>query len=62
MLPSSERRVLGERKKRKVWVYGVPTSGKTTMYDIIKKESVEMLPSSERRVLGERELLQSYLK
>lgn len=33
MLPSSERRVLGERKKRKVWIYGVPTSGKTTVLD-----------------------------
>jgi len=33
MLPSSERRVLGERKKKKIWIYGVPTSGKTTMCD-----------------------------
>lgn len=32
-LPSSERRNIGETKKRKIWIYGAAFSGKTTMLD-----------------------------
>ena len=33
LLPSSERRNIGEVKKRRIWLYGAPFSGKTTMLD-----------------------------
>lgn len=32
-LPSTERRNIGETKKRKIWIYGAAFSGKTTMLD-----------------------------
>ena len=33
LLPSIERREIGAEKKRKLWIYGAPFSGKTTMLD-----------------------------
>lgn len=33
LLPSTERRSIKKVTKRKVWIYGAPTSGKTTMLD-----------------------------
>lgn len=32
-LPSSQRREVGSINNRKIWIYGAPTSGKTTMLD-----------------------------
>lgn len=32
-LPSSQRREIGSITNRKIWIYGAPTSGKTTMLD-----------------------------
>lgn len=33
LLPSNERRNIGEAKKRRIWIYGASFSGKTTMLD-----------------------------
>lgn len=33
ILPSNERRNIGETKKRRIWIYGASFSGKTTMLD-----------------------------
>lgn len=33
ILPSTERRPIGAAKRRKIWIYGEPFSGKTTMLD-----------------------------
>ena len=33
ILPSVERRQLGQTSKKKIWIYGAPFSGKTTMLD-----------------------------
>lgn len=33
ILPSTQRRNLSETRKRKVWIYGAPFSGKTTLVD-----------------------------
>ena len=33
ILPSTTRRPIGTPKKRKIWIYGAPFSGKTTMLD-----------------------------
>lgn len=33
LLPSNERRKIGETKKRRMWIYGAAFSGKTTMLD-----------------------------
>ena len=37
VLPSSERREVGKAKRRKIWIYGEPFSGKTTMLDSAPK-------------------------
>lgn len=33
LLPKNERRSIGDVRKRKIWLYGAPFSGKTTMLD-----------------------------